>query len=163
MGRRVANGAMLVALAMIFGYVEVLIPFDFMVPGVKLGLANLVVISGIYVMKWQDVLLVSVLRIVLSAVLFGNVMTLAYSFAGAFLSFLTMLLLKRIRGLSVVTVSAAGGVAHNIGQLIAAAVMVKNIHVFVYFPVLIIAGVLTGGVIGMLAGRLMHPMKQHLR
>ncbi|MCM1182769.1 MAG: Gx transporter family protein [Roseburia sp.] len=147
--KRVAYSAMLTALAMIFSYIETLIPLSVGIPGIKLGLANLVVLLGFYFLKPMQVAEVSVLRIVLTAALFGNVASLAYSLAGGILSFLVMLLLcKRCRGFSPVGVSAAGGVSHNIGQLLAAVCIVGSASVLYYLPILMLAGLAAGVLIG---------------
>ena len=151
MAKRVAYTAILIALAMIFSYVEVLIPFHFGIPGIKLGLANLVVVIAIYILKPAQVMVISVARIVLVSFLFGNMSSMLYSLAGGILSFFVMLLLKKIKGFSMLGVSIAGGVSHNVGQLLLAAVVVENMSVFYYMPVLLVAGVITGMLIGVVA------------
>lgn len=148
-----AYSACLMGLAMIFSYVESLIPLNFGIPGVKLGLANLVVVAGLAFMPPLQILAVLISRICLTGILFGNVLSLAYSLAGGLLSFLAMLLLKRVRGFSMIGFSIAGGVAHNVGQLLTAMVILGNVHLGWYFPPLLAAGVVAGGLIGMLAGR----------
>ena len=153
MSKRIAVGALLVALAMIFSYIEALIPFNFGVPGMKLGLANVVIVVGLYLMDAKDVLLISVLRIVLAGLLFGNLMSIAYSLAGGLSSFAVMCLMKRVHGMSIIGVSVAGGVCHNLGQLMVAAWAVKKFQVFVYLPVLLIAGTVTGILIGVASKR----------
>ena len=158
-GRRVALDGILVALAMIFSYIETFIPFNFGVPGIKLGLANLVVLLGLTFLPAVDVLLVSVVRIVLSSLLFGNVMSLWYSLAGGLLSFLCMWLLTRREGYSIIGISMAGGVMHNVGQVITAAIIVKTIQLTWYLPVLLVAGLVTGAIIGTVA-RLLMPRVQ---
>ena len=130
--KKVAYCGMLVALSMIFSYVEALIPISFGVPGIKLGLANLVVLSGLYRMKPAEILSVSVARILLIGFLFGNGMSIIYSLAGGLLSFLVMLLLKKTGGFSAIGVSIAGGVSHNIGQILVAAAVLKSSGVFYY-------------------------------
>ena len=152
MARKVAYCGMLIALAMIFSYVEALIPINFGIPGVKLGLANLVVLYGLYMMRPQEVLMVSVSRILLNGFMFGNGMSILYSLAGGLLSFIVMLALIRSRKFSPVTVSIAGGVSHNIGQIIVAVLVLKSIQLFSYLPVLIISGMMTGAVMGILHG-----------
>lgn len=144
---------MLVALAMIFSYVEILIPISFGVPGIKLGLANLVVVVGLWLMPPMQVFGILVARIVLVAFMFGSMSSLLYSLAGGVLSFCVMLLLKKCKGFSVIGISMAGGVSHNIGQLIIAALVVENLSVFYYFPVLMIAGLVTGMLIGVVGQR----------
>ena len=112
MSKRVAKCGLLIALAMVFSYVEVLIPFNFGIPGIKLGLANLIVVVGFYSMKTTDVIAVSLVRIFLSGLLFGNLMSILYSLSGGILSIIVMLLLKRLHRFSIVGVSIAGGVFH---------------------------------------------------
>ena len=94
--KKLANMAMLVALAMIFSYVESLMPINFGIPGMKLGVANLVTVTGMYFLEFPEVFLVVVMRILLIGFLFGNGMSIVYSLAGGILSFLVMALMKRI-------------------------------------------------------------------
>lgn len=152
---KVSYCAMLAALAMIFSYVEALIPVNFGIPGIKLGIANLVTVVGLYFLNPGEVLLIAVSRIVLVSFLFGNGMSLIYSLAGGLVSFAAMLLLKKAGRFSISGVSMAGGIFHNAGQLLVAAFVVKNIKLFCYFPVLLISGTLTGALIGILAGRIL--------
>lgn len=160
MSRKVASCGILVALAMIFSYVEVLIPISFGIPGMKLGVANLVVVAGLYFLKPRGVLSISVIRILLMSWMFGNGMSLIYSLAGGLLSFLVMVIMKQRFGFGILGVSIAGGVSHNVGQLLAAACVVQNTKILYYFPVLLIAGVITGTLIGTLAGKI--PIKKFL-
>ncbi len=152
--KKIAYCAMLSALAVIFGYIEALFPFSFGVPGIKLGLSNLVIVSALYFLPAGWVFMVLILKVTLSSLIFGNISMLAYSMAGGVLSFFVMLIVKRIKGFSIVGASIAGGVSHNIGQLAVAVFMVQSIAPLYYSPVLIIAGAVTGGVIGTVAGRL---------
>lgn len=161
MAKNVARLGVFVALAMVFSYIEVLIPFSFGIPGVKLGIANIVVVTGLYLFSAPEVLMISVVRIVLSGVLFGNGVSIVYSLAGGLLSFCVMWLVKKAKGFSLIGVSIAGGVAHNIGQLMAAAAILGNIRIAVYFPVLLVAGMLTGMLIGVLAQAIVRAM-QHM-
>lgn len=153
MTKRIAYSAMLVALAMIFSYVEILIPFSFGIPGIKLGLANLVVVVGLWLLPPAQVLGILLARIILVAFMFGNMSSLIYSLAGGLLSFCVMLLLKKCKGFSQIGISMAGGVSHNIGQLIVAALVVENLHVFYYMPILLIVGLVTGMLIGVVGQR----------
>ncbi|MBQ2451750.1 MAG: Gx transporter family protein [Lachnospiraceae bacterium] len=159
MAKRVAYSAILIALAMIFSYVEVLIPFHFGIPGIKLGLANLVVVMALYILKPAQTLVISIARIVLVSFLFGSMSSMLYSLAGGVLSFLVMLLLRKNKGFSVMGVSIAGGVSHNVGQLLVAAVVVENMSVFYYMPVLLVAGVVTGMLIGVVAKKVSMHLK----
>lgn len=162
-GRRVALDGILVALAMIFSYIETFIPFNFGVPGIKLGLANLVVLLGLTFLPAVDVLLISLVRIFLSSLLFGNVMSLWYSLAGGLLSFLCMWLLTKREGYSIIGISMVGGVMHNVGQVITAAIIVRTIQLTWYLPVLLVAGLVTGAVIGTLAKLLMPRVQNALQ
>lgn len=161
-GRRVALDGILVALAMIFSYVETFIPLNFGVPGVKLGLANLIVLLGLTFLPALDVLLISLVRILLSSLLFGNVMSLWYSLAGGLLSFLAMYLLSRRDDVSLIGMSMTGGVFHNVGQVVTAALVVKTMELTWYLPVLLVAGLVTGAVVGTLAKLLVPRTKKAL-
>ena len=167
--KKLANMAMLVALAMIFSYVESLIPINFGIPGMKLGVANLVTVTGMYFLEFPEVFLVVVmrilltgflLRVLLTGFLFGNGMSIIYSLAGGILSFLVMALMKRLKGFSVAGVSIAGGVSHNIGQIIVASVVVENLKLIYYLPALLIAGTVTGFVMGMISKKLLPIVKR---
>ena len=158
--RKLANMAMLVALAMIFSYVESLIPINFGIPGMKLGVANLVTVTGLYFLELPEVFLVVVMRILLTVFLFGNGMSIIYSLAGGILSFLVMALMKRLKGFSVAGVSIAGGVSHNIGQIIVASIVVENLKLVYYLPALLIAGTVTGFVMGMISKKLLPIVKR---
>lgn len=160
MKKRVAYCGMMVALAMIFSYVEVLIPINFGIPGIKLGIANLIVVIGLFLLKPGEVLLISMVRILLVGYLFGNGMSLLYSIAGGLLSFLVMYLIKKIKGFSIIGISIAGGVVHNIGQLVVAAWVIENTSIFYYFPVLLAAGMITGTIIGMLSQKILKAIEK---
>ena len=154
MTKKLTISALLVALAMILGYVEVLIPFNFGIPGIKLGLANLVVVVALYLLNARQALMISVVRILLVSFTFGNMAALLYSITGGLLSFAVMVLCRRIKGLSTMSVSVAGGISHNIGQILVAVFVVKNLNLLFYLPVLMIAGIITGLLIGLVAALL---------
>lgn len=142
------------AIAIIFGYVESLIPFFAGIPGMKLGLANLAVLFILEKYSWKEAALVSTVRILVIGFLFGNMFSILYSLAGAALSLTVMTLMKRFSGFSILGVSVAGGVSHNIGQLIVASLIVENTSLLYYAPVLLISGVATGLLIGFLTGEI---------
>lgn len=148
---RVAYFGIFTALALIFSYVETLIPISFGIPGVKLGLANLIIVIVLYKTALKDACMLSVVRVLLAGFLFGNYFSIVYSLAGALLSLFMMAALKKAGGFSVIGVSIAGGVSHNIGQLIVAMLVVETFQVAYYVPVLLTAGLITGCVIGILA------------
>ena len=149
---------MLTALSMIFAYIETLIPFSFGIPGIKLGLANLVVLTGLYFMPAGWVFTVLILKVTLVSFLFGNLSMLIYSMAGGIVSFLVMLAVQKRKGFSIIGVSIAGGVSHNLGQLAVAVFVVESIAPLSYMPILMIAGAAAGTVIGMVAYR----VRRHL-
>ena len=139
----------LAAAALIFSYVEVLIPFGNLgIPGLKLGLANITTLALMYYMNGKVAFSVSIVRVLIASLLFGMTM-LPYSLAGAILSFAVMYLLKKTEKFSIVGVSLAGGIAHNIGQVIVAAIVVENFRMVFYLPVLLITGSITGVLIGL--------------
>ncbi len=158
--RTIALLAMMIALALVFSYVESLIPINFGIPGVKLGLANLVIVAALYLMGGRQALIISVVRIILAGLLFGNMFSIIYSLAGGLLSLAVMVLIKRTGRVSVVTVSVAGGISHNIGQLLVAMVFVANLNLIFYLPVLLLAGFLTGLVIGIVCRLVLPRIKQ---
>ncbi|HIX62845.1 MAG TPA: Gx transporter family protein [Candidatus Mediterraneibacter colneyensis] len=159
MRNRAAYFGVFTALALILGYVESLIPIQFGVPGIKLGLANLIIVMVLCKRGWKEALLLSVVRIVLSGFIFGNLFSILYSFAGGMLSLLVMALMVKISRFSTVGISIAGGVCHNIGQLIVAMLAVETYQVGFYLPVLLISGVITGALIGITAGEVMKRTK----
>ena len=149
--RRLAFGAMFTALAVIFSYVEFLIPLPVPVPGIKLGLANLVIIIAIYRMGFKYAFTINCVRIVCSGLLFSGVFGMLYSFAGGLLSLTVMYILYRTGRFSIVGVSMAGGVMHNLGQLVTACLIVSTFSLMSYFAVLLFSGLISGILIGILA------------
>jgi len=139
------------AAAMLLSYIESLIPPFFSFPGIKIGLANIAVIFALWRLGTKEAILVSFARIILCGLLFGNLISFVYSFFGAFLSLLVMVLLKRAKAFSIVGISVAGGVMHNAGQIIAATIILGSNAILAYMPVLIISGLITGALIGIVS------------
>ena len=139
------------ALALIFSYVETLIPFHIGIPGVKLGLANLIIVVALYKMGAKEAFCLSVVRVVLAGFIFGNLFSIVYSLAGGSLSLAVMAFLKKRGWFSVHGISMAGGIMHNVGQMLVAMAVVETFSVAYYLPVLLIAGVITGLIIGIAA------------
>ena len=148
---RIAACGVLTALALIFSYIEFLVPLPIAIPGIKLGLANIVCLVCLYALGEKHAFLINVTRIALSALLFGSVFSALYALAGGVVSFAVMALLKRTKSFSVCGVSMAGGVFHNLAQLAVAGLLVESAQVFYYFPVLLLSGMATGIGIGILA------------
>lgn len=155
MKNRVAYFGVFTALALIFSYVETLIPFNFGIPGVKLGLANLVIVIALYKMRLREAYLLSIVRVLLNGFIFGNYFSIVYSLAGGLLSLSIMALLRKREGFSILGISMAGGVMHNVGQLIVAMIIVETLSVAYYVPVLLISGLITGCVIGVVSGEML--------
>ena len=148
---KVAYLGVFLALALICSYVESLIPFYFGIPGVKLGLTNIVVVLLLYLVGAKEALLISIARVFLAVFLFGNMFSIIYSLAGAMFSFAVMALLKKTGKFGVLPISISGGIFHNVGQLVVAALVVENYNIFYYMPVLLVAGIVTGALIGIAA------------
>ena len=155
MVKRLCLYGLLIALAFVLSYVETLIPVaavSFFVPGMKIGLANIVVMVALYTLGARDAFILSLIRIVLVGLTFGNTVSMIYSLSGGMLSYLVMLLLKLTGKFTMVTVSIAGGIFHNVGQILMAALVLENAGVIGYLPVLAVSGTVTGLLIGLLGG-----------
>ena len=151
--KRLVLLAMLTAVAMILSYVESLLP-SVGIPGVKMGLANIAVIFALFRFGWKEAAVLSLVRVVLVSLLFGNVGAMLYSLAGAVLSLAVMALLRRIDRFSTVGISVAGGVAHNAGQILMAMLILQTKQLLGYLPVLAVSGI-AGGVLTGLAAALL--------
>lgn len=146
--------SLLVAQALVLYVFESMIPVPFITPGAKLGLANLVTVIALYTLgNNRQVFLVVILRLILSTMFGGNLSSFMYSASGAILSYFIMVFIKNVGKdhLSIIGVSASGAVFHNVGQLLIASAIVRNINVMLYLPVLSIAGIGTGIFIGITA------------
>ncbi|MFA9379072.1 MAG: Gx transporter family protein [Lachnotalea sp.] len=141
----------LIAVAMLAGYIEQSLPINIGIPGVKIGFANAVTIVALSVLGKKEAILITLLRIILSAFMFGKLFAMIFSIVGAVLSLVSMLGLKKTGKFSNVGISVSGGVSHNVGQIIAAAILLHTKAIIYYLPVLIIAGVVSGIVIGMIS------------
>ena len=150
--KRLAADAMFLTLALVVSYIEVLIPIPVGIPGIKLGLANGVIMVLLFFTTWIRTLEISVIRVVLAGFLFGNPMTIVYSLAGGILSLIVMGLLKKIEGFSPVGISVGGGVAHNIGQLSVAVILMENTKIYYSAPFLLSRGRIAGNINGVLSG-----------
>ena len=157
--KKIATSALMIALAMILSFVESQIPSFFPIPWIKLGLANIAVIFALYRLSIKDAIVVSLIRVVVVSTLFGTSLTLAYSLSGAVLSLLIMVLLKKSDRFSIVGVSVAGGISHNIGQIIMAIILMHNSVISYYLPFLIISGIVTGVVIGLVSAKIVERVK----
>lgn len=160
---KVAQYGLIAALALVLSYLESLVP-SLGVPGVKLGLPNIAIVFALYRLGWRDACIISLVRVFLVFLLFGNGAGLAYSVVGAALSLALMGLLKKTGKFSSVGVSVAGGVAHNAGQILVAMAMLETVRLAWYLPVLWISGTVAGVLIGIVSGMLVErvpPMGHH--
>lgn len=159
MKKQIPYIGLLIALAFVLSYLESCLPIFIGIPGVKLGLANLVVLVALYITDYRVALGVSIVRIILSGITFGNLFSMWFSLAGGVLSYLVMILLKKIGRFSPIGVSISGAVSHNIGQLIVAACVVESTNILYYFPVLLLSGIIAGFLIGILGGFLVQRLE----
>ena len=158
--RDVARGGLLLALTLILSYVERLAPLPVPVPGVKIGLPNLVVIFLLYRVGLKQAITVSLARVALAGLLFGTGVSVLYALAGAVLSLTVMTLLKKTGAFSIRGVSVAGAVCHNFGQILVAMTLLENQYILGYFPVLCVTGAIAGVVIGLVAALLVEHIKK---
>lgn len=145
---------------MILSFVESQIPALVAIPGIKVGLPNLVIVFLLYRIGWKEAVIVSVIRTLLVSMLFGNIQMLTFSVAGAALSLASMILLKKTNWFSTITVSIVGGIFHNVGQIVAAIIWTQTAGIVTYLPVLLISGTIAGAVIGLVSGMLVERLKK---
>ncbi len=152
--RKITTHGLLVALALVLSYVESLVPAFFAIPGMKLGLTNIVVVVALYRLDAKSAFAINVIRILLLSFMFGNGASFMYSLAGGMLSTLLMIFLKKWGAFSLTAVSAAGGVAHNLGQILMAMLLLYTSAVGYYMLVLWFTGIVTGLVIGLISAEI---------
>lgn len=148
--KRVAIIGMLSCMAIIVSYIEFLFPINIGIPGIKLGLANIVIIIALYNYKLYWSFLINIIRIFIIGMLFGNLFSIIFSLTGGIISMLIMYFAKKIKSLTIVGVSILGGVFHNISQLVIAGLIMNLPEIIYYIPVLVISGAITGTIIGVL-------------
>ena len=161
--RRTALIGMYAAIAVVLSYVEMLLPITIGIPGAKPGFANIIIVFAIYSVSGVSAFIINFIRILIIGMLFGNFVSIAFSICGALVSLAVMLAVKRIKGIHSLGVSICGGVSHNLGQIAAASFLVKNYSIFYYFPVLMIAGILSGIVIGIVSGLLLKRLNHMIK
>ena len=149
--KRIAFLGLFVALAFVLSYIEFMLPLNIGIPGAKIGIANLAVMVTLYTVGEKNAIALSIIRVVLVGLTFGNISMMMYSLAGAALSLFAMLLARKIGKLSMTGVSVLGGVFHNVGQIIVAMLVLETKSLLYYLPFLIIVGTITGIVIGIVS------------
>lgn len=155
----VARVALMASLALIFSYIEAIIPYNPGIPGIKLGIANVVTVIALYKYGWKEAASVSVIRIIVAGLLFNGVFGMLYSLAGAVLSLIGMIGLKKTGLFSAIGVSMAAGVLHNMGQLLVAAALIEDLRIFFYFPVLLFSGIAAGILVGIISTMVLRVVK----
>ncbi len=160
--RKIATVALLISLSMIFSYIESLLPLNFGIPGVKIGIANVVIVVTLYLFGFKTALTVNILRILLTGLTFTGLFSALYGLFGGILSLTGMWVLKNTKAFSILGVSVFGSFLHIVGQLIAASFVFGNIKVFVYIAPLTITSVLTGIIIGILSSIFIRMYPNHI-
>lgn len=148
--KNISISALFTAFAVILSYIETFIP-AIGIPGVKLGLANFAIVLALYFLGYRQAIIINIVRIIIIGAFFGTLFSICFSIAGAIVSFVAMAVFKKTEKFSMVTVAIIGGVFHNIGQIVVAAIVVDTYGIFTYIPVLILSGIVTGLVIGILS------------
>ena len=150
---------LLIALAFVLAYVENLMPLNIGIPGAKVGLANIVTVVAIYIIGYKKAACLSLVRVLLVGLTFGNMGMLMYSAAGTVVSYVAMLIGKSTKKFSITGVSVLGGVFHNVGQIMVAMVLMETKELVFYLPALIVIGTISGVVIGILSGMICSRIK----
>ena len=156
---KIAFLGLFVALSLIFSYIESHIPTLVAIPGIKLGIPNIAIIIMLYKVGAKEAIIVSILRVLLVSLLFGNTVSLIYSIAGAALSLTIMILMKKSNLFSTITVSVVGAICHNIGQILVAFIITETAQLFYYLPALLISGCIAGIVIGLISAQVVKKLK----
>ncbi len=141
----------LLCLCLILSYIDSIIPYNFVIPGIKIGLCNIAIIFTIYKFSIQEAILISLLRVLIMGILFNNGLTFLYSLAGAILSLIVMTILKKINIFDEYGVCVAGALSHNIGQLLCACFLLNTSTIIYYLPYLLLSGFFSGILVGILS------------
>lgn len=160
--KKMTTLALLVSVAMILSYIESIVPAFVAVPGVKLGLSNIATVFALYTLGWPAAIAVSFIRVLLSALLFGNIPSLTFSLAGALLALAAMIPLSKVNLFSSIGISVVGAISHNTGQIIAAAIVMETLGVTYYLIPLLLSGTIAGVVIGIISGSLVERIKKYI-
>ncbi len=146
--KKISELGVLLSVGLILSYLESLIPVAFPIPGIKLGLANIVTMYILYRYKAKEAILIMILRVLISGILFSGLTAIVFGILGGLLSITFMLLAKKTGFFSIMGLSMIGAVMHNAGQILAAFIIMENAAVIYYFPYLLISGIITGLIVG---------------
>lgn len=151
--------SLLLSISLVLGYFEHLIPLPIAIPGIKLGLSNIVLIYALYFLGTKEAFSLMIMKVILSGLLFAGVSGAMYAFSGGLSSLIVMSLVKNITGVSVLGVSIIGSVFHNVGQITLASLIIESKYIFFYLPILLVSSVITGIITGLIAKYVMHSLK----
>jgi len=160
--KKIAQLSMLLSISVVLALIESFIPiFNGIAPGIKLGLANIVIVFAIYYLSIKDAIYISILRVVLMGILRTGLFSISFFFSlsGALVSLFVMYLAKNITKMSVVGVSVVGAIGHSVGQILIAVIFLSNINIFYYLPVLLISSVITGVIVGIISNKIIERYK----
>lgn len=159
--KQIAFIGVIAAFAIILSYIESLVSFAFFVPGIKLGLANMAVVIVMQIYGNKEALIINFIRILITGLLFTNMFSIIFSLCGGVISFIVMALLNKGNRFSIMGISVAGGVSHNIGQICVAMLIIKTYNIGYYIPVLVVAGIVTGMIIGIISSMVVKYLKRY--
>lgn len=148
--KRLTIDALTLAIALILSYIEILVPINIGIP-IKVGLANIAIMFSLYKLGIKETIIISILRVIIISILFSNIITFYYSIGGAVLSLLMMIISKSLDLFNEYVTCVVGSLAHNIGQIIVAFILLDNSLVFFYLPYLLLFGLISGLIIGVIS------------
>ena len=160
--KKIAKISMLLSISVVLALIESFIPImSGIAPGIKLGLANIVIVFAIYYLSIKDAVYISILRVILMGILRTGLFSISFFFSmgGALLSLLVMYLAKKLTGMSVIGVSVIGSVGHSVGQILIAVIFLSNINIFYYLPILLISSIITGLIVGVISNKIIDRYK----
>lgn len=160
--KKIAKISMLLSISVVLSLIESFIPiFNGLAPGIKLGLANIVIVFAIYYLSIKDAIYISILRVILMGILRTGLFSISFFFSlsGALLSLLVMYLARKITSMSVIGVSVIGAIGHSFGQILIAVIFLSNINIFYYLPILLISSVITGVIVGFISNKIIDRYK----
>lgn len=155
--KKITKISMLLSISVVLSLIESIIPiFNGLVPGIKLGLANIVIVFSLYYLSFKEAIYITILRVVIMGILRTGLFSISFFFSisGAILSIISMYIAKKITKLSIVGISIIGSIFHSIGQIIIAIIFLSNINIIYYLPVLLISSSVTGFVVGIISNKL---------
>lgn len=160
--KKIAKISMLLSISVVLALIESFIPImSGIAPGIKLGLANIVIVFAIYYLSIKDAVYISALRVILMGILRTGLFSISFFFSmgGALLSLLVMYLAKKLTNMSVIGVSVIGSVGHSVGQILIAVIFLSNINIFYYLPILLISSIITGLIVGVISNKIIDRYK----